>query len=293
MPITNNTLGPDGRRQKEKDWEGGRDGEIEREHGWCTSVMHYCCECQRCYPGFRNYVRRGLIGSSLNHNLSSPPLRCSVLVTISTHFPLFHTKNIVSFSNVGCFLSVSLTHTLLNTPTHTTHYPPVNSSGRSQPPSFLWTQLFLNKVLMVLTSSSNKPFPPIREDCGAGAQSRPVGITEETSWFSLITPSLSVSLSLCVSPLSAPAPSLPLQISLSQWLLALPSSLTQSRTFLSCLCLSTHCIFCLVSSASIPLIAPRFAVQSFQSLDDELVIHFVSRNSTNPFNQEFKETFGV
>lgn len=73
-------------------------------------------------------------------------------------------------------------------------------------PSFLWTQLFLNKVLMVLTSSSNKPFASISEDCGAGAQPRPVGITEETSWFSLITPllhppsgCLSVHLSVCLS----------------------------------------------------------------------------------------------
>lgn len=55
----------------------------------------------------------------------------------------------------------------INTHTHT-HNPRMNSSGRSQPSSFLWTKLFLNKVLMALTSSSNKPFPPIREDCGAG-----------------------------------------------------------------------------------------------------------------------------
>lgn len=77
---------------------------------------------------------------------------------INTHI---HKKATLSFSNSGRFISFCLPHT------HTTHNP-MNSSGRSQLSSFLWTQLFLNKVLMVLTSSSNKPFPPIREDCEAG-----------------------------------------------------------------------------------------------------------------------------
>lgn len=157
----------------------------------------------------------------------------------------------------------------------------MNSSGRSQP-SFLWTRLFLNKVLMVLTSSSNKPFPPIRADCRAGPQSRPVGITEETSWFSLITPSLS--LSLCGSlPLSVPLlllPPLSLQISLSQWLLAPPMSLTRS------LSLSVFFTFVLVSSASIPLII-RWLAAVFHS-------PAVCRQQTrSPFEQDFQETVRI
>lgn len=64
----------------------------------------------------------------------------------------------------------------------------IPQEGVSRPSPFLWTQLLLNKVLMVLTSSSNNPPTPSNQGGFWGrAQPRPVGITEEAPWFALIT----------------------------------------------------------------------------------------------------------
>lgn len=87
----------------------------------------------------------GVDGSPLNQNLiPHPPLAAAApfLVTISTR-------------------------TQENACAHTA-FARIPQEGASLPSLFLWTQLLLNKVLMVLTFSSNKPFPPIREDFGAG-----------------------------------------------------------------------------------------------------------------------------
>lgn len=87
---------------------------------------------------------------SPTHSSSSSSCCRSFLATISTH-----THTHTQARECAC----THTHTALVW---------IPQEGVSRPSSFLWTQLLLNKVLMVLTSSSNKLFPPIREDFEAG-----------------------------------------------------------------------------------------------------------------------------
>lgn len=132
----------------------------------------------------------------------------------------------------------------------------MNSSGRSQPSSFLWTQLFLNKVLMVLTSSSNKPFPPISEDFWSWGSAEACGYYRGNVLILLdyslsLFLCLSVSLSPSLSPLFLPPRSRSPHICVSVAAGSPVVALTRSQTFRSCLCLSTRCIFFHVSSASL------------------------------------------
>lgn len=148
MPTINNTLAPDERRQKKKDKEGDTETERQRE-SWCTSVMHYCRKCQCCYPGFRNYVGRVCVWGggwwvllkSQSDSSSSASLLLSDCIHTYMHkhtHKYLHTRSLKN----QCFLFAFLWHAHTNAHTHTAHYPPMNSSGRSQPSSFLWTQTF-------------------------------------------------------------------------------------------------------------------------------------------------------
>ena len=130
--------------------------------------------------------------SSSSSSSSLLPLLFSDYINTHTHTHT-HTHKTLSLSLTS---SSSHTHTL----THTLlHYPPMNSSGRSQPSSFLWTQLFLNKVLMVLTSSSNKPLPSNQGGLWSPGSAEACGYYRGNVLI-LLDYSLSPSLSLSLSP---------------------------------------------------------------------------------------------